>query len=314
MMSESSPTYTQDQVFEELALGQTVPSTKVSEEIQEQLAEFEITNRAGVLAPSSRDFVRESAVREHLTDHATHWLKTFDVRSSIASTNTSLLDLARTERINGHVLTAEVQLAGRGRRGRQWVSPFANNVMMSVGVEVDRPPSSVGPLSLVVGVAVARAFEALKLTQVQLKWPNDILIDDTKVAGILIELANAMQPAILVIGIGINVKSAPGTDVTGEYAATSMAYRGYTGSRNQVIAAVLNELVPLVEEFEQSGLDSVLQEWSERDYLKDRQILVIDGHGEKIPGLALGIDHSGAYLVKTMHRIERVIGGTLRLA
>src|SRR5690606_6260917 len=110
--------------------------------------------------------------------------------------------------VDGHVCLAELQIAGRGRRGRDWFSPFGANLALTIGKRIDRPAAALGGASLVVGLAVLDALEQLGVPELALKWPNDVLLRGAKLGGILIELSARPQTE-LVVGIGLNVALPP---------------------------------------------------------------------------------------------------------
>ena len=120
-------------------------------------------------------------IRDQLGDGTRMWLKRICVRPHIDSTNAALMRLGLQRDIDGEVLIAEVQTAGRGRRGREWISPFGRNLAMSLGLRIDRPLREIGAAGLAVGLAVAGALEQLGVRGAKLKWPNDVVLGDTQV-------------------------------------------------------------------------------------------------------------------------------------
>ena len=292
-----------------------VVATKVLErDTLAVLFEHGIHEINGKLVSKHTDFLSVAEVKAQLATASLAWIDNLVVYGCISSTNTTLLDWAKTRVINGHVLAAEVQLAGRGRRGRHWISPFASNLMFSVGATINRPATELGSFSLAIGVAVAKAFETFDVPQVELKWPNDVLVKGKKAAGILIEIAEIAQPSTVVIGIGINIGSSPGIKITGEYAATALNEYVTGPSRNQIFATVLDEVVEAIGLYEREGLAGFAEEWSARDALRQQQLVLTDVKDKRTRGVGLGIDESGAYQIRTPQHIERVIAGTLRRA
>lgn len=291
---------------------QRLAMTDVPASLQGPLVELGIVPREGIYSLHSFELLNANRIKAGLSQSTRMWLKALEVVPAIGSTNTALLARARTSDIHGRVLSAEVQLAGRGRRGRVWVSPFAENIAVSMGVTVDTSPTRIGAISLVIGLAVARTIESLGIPGVQLKWPNDVLVAGRKVGGILIELIEAGQPAKLVIGIGVNVSSAPGVAITGDYRATCLNDHLENCSRNDVLAGLVEHVVVLTQEFEEQGFEPFIESWQARDSLSNQEV-VLRGGIEEVTGASRGIDSDGAYLIQTSQGLHRAIGGDVSL-
>ena len=232
---------------------------------------------------------------------------------SIASTNTALL--ARPNPADGlsEVLLAEVQTAGRGRRGRTWLAPPGGAICLSLSWTFREVPEDLSALGLVIGVCAVRALRELGVENVALKWPNDLLIEGKKLAGVLIDLrAEAQGPACVVIGIGMNV--ALGAAVLEQIAqagtaATDLESAGLTEvSRNAIAAALVGACVAGLVEFARAGLKSFLAEWRAADALRGRSVSVTAGEGVA-RGLARGIDLHGALMVETREGVRRFVSG-----
>jgi BirA family biotin operon repressor/biotin-[acetyl-CoA-carboxylase] ligase len=167
-------------------------------------------------------------------------------------------------------------------------------------------------LGLVIGVCALRALNGFGLKSVKLKWPNDLLVDDRKLGGVLIELrAESGGPACVIIGIGLNV--ALGQEVLARIAATGLAATdlltaGISEPRNAVAAGLISQFVRGLLVFEREGLKPFQQEWGEADALRNRPVAVqtVDGSS---PGLARGIDLDGALMVETPQGLKRFISG-----
>ena len=199
-------------VFEELASHRVASIAGLDRASLGELAALGVHVRDKALLPADVELLSAETIRAALNPATTDWLRELAVHAHIGSTNTALLDQADTDGVTGRVVTAEVQTAGRGRRGRAWLSPFGRNLAVSVGVAIDRPPAELGALSLVVGLAVRDALLGYGLREIALKWPNDVLMQGRKLAGILIELAQPTRPATVVIGIG-RQRRLPGSGV-----------------------------------------------------------------------------------------------------
>lgn len=301
-----------EEVLVALVGGKRLDQTSVDASVMAQLADFGIEATNGVLSLKQQEFLKEATIQTKLDESTQAWLRRLEVLTCTESTNTDLLELSRSGDIDGWVRTAEVQTGGRGRRGRQWVSPFGKNIALSIGITIDRPTAEIGAISLAVGSQTAAVLDELGIENVSLKWPNDVLIGQRKVGGILIELADAQRPATLVVGIGINVNDAPGVDVTGSYQATRIVDHVDSCSRNFLVAELINGIHSTIRRFEASGFEEFKESWERRDLLRDRQI-VLTGVEPPITGTGIGIDHEGGYLIQTNTGIERAIGGELSL-
>jgi len=271
-----------------------------------------VRNRGYRLAHASQPLdaarVREAVardVREHVGGIETVW--------SIGSTNSALLERANPPPGKTEVLLAEYQTAGRGRRGRVWLAPAGGAICLSLSWTFRVIPEDLGALSLVIGVCAVRALRNLGLEGVSLKWPNDLLVGDRKLAGILIELrAESTGPACVVIGVGLNValgaallKKIGDTGV----AATDLASTNLPlPSRNDLIAALVAASVRGLLTFEREGLKPFLPEWHDADALRGRAINVSGAEGYA-RGLARGVDVHGALLVETAQGVRRFISG-----
>ncbi|MFT4564157.1 MAG: BirA family biotin operon repressor/biotin-[acetyl-CoA-carboxylase] ligase [Gammaproteobacteria bacterium] len=226
------------------------------------------------------------------------------------STNERLLELATAQNIHGVAWLAEYQTRGRGRRGGSWLAPPGSGLCLSLGWCFNSPPSSLSALSLVVGVAIVRALNRCGATELQLKWPNDIYHDDSKLAGILIEMRSEFGgPCTVAIGVGINVAlsrdareriNEPVTDVTSACASSP--------SRNKVASLIIDELANVLADFEHSGFEHYRAEWQQYDVLADRQI-TIEMPDRTVSGIGRGIGMDGTLLVEHNGTTEPFLSG-----
>ena len=260
------------------------------------------------------DLLSLEGVRAALRPETAIWLTDLDVRPHIASTNTTLLARAGRERIDGRVLTAEVQTGGRGRRGRQWLSPFGRNLAVSLGFAVGRPLAEVGALSLVVGVAVRRALIGVGLSGVELKWPNDILLEGRKLAGILIELVRASVPVEVVVGIGVNVGCAATVGSRIDQPVADVAEQLDRPSRTALLAGVVNHVVAACRDFDRRGFSAFRDEWEAAHRHQGQPVVVTlpaagGVAGQTVAGTALGIAADGSLRVRTADGVREFNGG-----
>ena len=242
-------------------------------------------------------------------------LASVDTFLEIDSTNTWLRQRALEGAPSGSVCVAEMQSAGRGRRNRHWVSPFAASLYLSLLWRSSAGAAELGGLSLAAGVAIVRSLRVFGIDTAGLKWPNDVLVDGAKLAGILIDvIGESTGPCSVIIGIGINVAMPETAAVQIDQNWTDL--RRLTGretiSRNRLASAVLDHTVAALEEFERSGLQPFLEEWSRHDVIQDRQVS-LRLPNEVIQGRACGIDAGGALLVDTASGRRRFASGEVSL-
>ncbi len=238
------------------------------------------------------------------------------VFSEIESTNAYLLRHA-LELPSGTVCLAERQTAGRGRRGRAWVSPFGSNVYLSALWHYEQGAERLGGLSLAIAVAAANALEQVGAPNIGIKWPNDLVYHGRKLAGILIELSGQADGSCqVVVGIGLNVAMQPGP---GRAIDQPWSDLGETGAgevgRNRVAAALIHHVLDMLCSFPSIGLEGCIDAWRRRDTLVSQPVRIVFPAGE-VEGTALGIDTSGMLLVENGQGLQRFASGevSVRLA
>jgi BirA family transcriptional regulator, biotin operon repressor / biotin---[acetyl-CoA-carboxylase] ligase len=244
-------------------------------------------------------------------------LHSFEVPQEVDSTNTRLLSASPPPFGSADVCIAESQRAGRGRRGRPWVSPPGASIALSMGWAFRQTRRDLPALSLAAGVAVARALTRTGACDVMLKWPNDIWFRDRKIGGVLLESrTDAGGPAFVVIGIGINVTlsaKARGELEQGGVRAGALADACQSlPSRNQVAGAILDELFGMLMLFERDGLAPFLAPWADLDALRDRPSRVLLGE-RWIAGRARGVDDEGALLLEVDGQVQKFNSGEVSL-
>lgn len=253
-------------------------------------------------------------IRSQLPEKIRSAMRSIEVEWSIDSTNSALVARPNPPVGCSDALLAEFQTAGRGRRGRQWLAPPGGAICLSLSWTFAQMPRDAGSLGLAMGVCVLRALEAQGITKARLKWPNDLLAEDRKLGGILIELrAESEGPACAVIGIGLNV--ALGSELLANIATLGMpaidlatASGRATISRNSLAAALLERCVLGLHEFEREGLKPFLEPWRNADALHGRQIDVRGGEDTTV-GIARGVDINGALLVETPQGLRKFVSG-----
>lgn len=206
-----------------------------------------------------------------------------------------------------HLYSCEYQTAGRGRRGRQWQSGLASNLMFSLAKKTNWSPTELSSAPLITGLAIAQVLTQIGVAGVSVKWPNDIYIHGEKVAGVLCELQGSPQDdALLVVGVGINVQQAP---AVAEQKVTSLASHQCELNRTELLAKVVEQILNSFRRAGQFGLQSVMDAWPRYDFLKDKPIKVNRGeHWQE--GIARGINEQGQLVVETEKgALEPLSGG-----
>jgi BirA family biotin operon repressor/biotin-[acetyl-CoA-carboxylase] ligase len=212
---------------------------------------------------------------------------------------------------------AEAQQSGRGRRGRQWSSPVASNLYLTLAEALPGGPETSRGLSLAVGVAVAEGLGRVSGVDVDLKWPNDLLVGGAKLGGILVELAEAGDLTVAIIGVGLNVRVPDYVARSIDQAWTDLVRAGGVDcSRNALAGGLIASLGASMEHFREHGFDARLQaRWQARDPFFGRRIVATGVQGI-LHGTERGIDESGELLIETDSGMERVGAGevSIRLA
>src|SRR5579871_2565838 len=212
------------------------------------------------------------------------------VLGSCASTNAALL----AENISGPTLLAcEDQTAGRGQRGRRWHSLAGRSITFSLARPVARPLRELAALSLVAGVAVVRALRVLGAAGVSLKWPNDLVLGEAKLGGILVETRGREPATLAVIGVGINCHGAAELECRARRRVAVLAELIEVPSRSHVIARIGGALMAALDAFEKRGLESAREDWEALDAHAGRRLRVRLADGRVVSGVASGLAADG---------------------
>jgi BirA family biotin operon repressor/biotin-[acetyl-CoA-carboxylase] ligase len=232
----------------------------------------------------------------------------------LPSTSDRAKELAEEGAVHGEVVIAEIQTAGRGRRGRLWVSPPRKNVTFSVVLRPELPPARAPELTLVASVAVCDALRQAGV-RAGIKWPNDLLASDRKIAGILTELAaepDRVQWVVVGVGVNVNVRADEFPPELRDEATSVLVERGQPAPRALFAAACLTALEEWLDRHAAEGFAPIREAWRERSVTLGREVLVRAG-GREITGLAEDLDEGGALLVRTPEGVERVLAGDVHL-
>ncbi len=236
-----------------------------------------------------------------------------EIHQETDSTNRLLLEQA-AQRQAPHACLAEYQHAGQGRRGRSWVAPYGRNICLSLLWRFETTPAMLSVLGLVAGVAVLRALAALGVSAAGLKWPNDILWRQAKLAGILAQLSGEMHgDCLVVIGVGLNLnmpaRAARAIDQPWVDLETVL---GLPPSRNQCCALLLHHLLETLAHFESHGFCHLAAEWRRHDVTRDQAVVVAQGENQ-YEGIARGIDDDGALVLEQAGQRKRFMAGDVSL-
>lgn len=244
-----------------------------------------------------------------------------EVMDCATSTNTLLLQRAAQGAPGGSVLAVEWQSSGRGRMGRAWHTGLGNALTFSLLWRFDLGLSALSGLSLVSGLALVRALQAQGITSAKLKWPNDVLGEQGKLAGILIEAQGDMLgPSAVVIGIGLNLSlpsdllsqiDQPVTSLT-DMVATQPGMN--LPERNTLLAGILRELHGALLEFSSHGFAPFRAEWESQHALRNQLTQVSLPDGSNMVGIVQGVSEHGALILETTHGKQICHSGEISLA
>ena len=237
---------------------------------------------------------------------------TIELVDTIDSTSSELSRRTPRRDIHRHVLAAESQTAGHGRLGRRWTSIAGGSLTFSLGWRFEQAAGQLSGLTLAVGLAVARALDALGFAGIELKWPNDLVHRDAKLGGILVELAgDALGPSLGVIGVGLNMHLPAAARRAIDQPVTDLAAisRRRFIERNVLLARILDELAKILEQFAATGFAPLRTAWERRHALQRRAVQVALPDGSSARGKVVGVDADGALVLESGgHRLRYVSG------
>lgn len=264
----------------------------------------------GYKLPYSINLLNAQAIMQHTQG------SNIIVEPVIDSTNQYMLERIPSLK-SGDACLAEYQSAGRGRRGRQWISPFGCNLYLSMYWKLDQGPAAAVGLSLVVGIIIAETLNKISKSKVKVKWPNDLYLNDKKLAGILVELTGKTGDAAhIIIGIGINIgmgKNNINKDKEINQEWSSLADEVDYIERNELSANIINALKDALVLFEKEGLLPFLSRWFELDNFLGRDVKLLIGE-RIITGIEMGINQQGALLLRQNNgEVIPYIGGEISL-
>ncbi|MCU7978044.1 bifunctional biotin--[acetyl-CoA-carboxylase] ligase/biotin operon repressor BirA [Shewanella sp. SW36] len=230
----------------------------------------------------------------------------------IASTNGFLLDHI-TELKNGDVCVAEYQSAGRGRRGRTWVSPYGHHLYFSLFWTFPQGMAQAMGLSLVVACTLVEVLKSFGVENIGVKWPNDIYLDNKKLAGILIEMSGqADSQCQLIIGVGVNMAMSEEQGKGIDQPWSDLSELVDMPDKTALVIALQKQLKRDIQLFEREGLAAFKTRWQVADLFYGREIRLLMGE-KSVEGICRGVDEQGAVLLETADGVQAFIGGEISL-
>ncbi len=267
--------------------------------LREEGYTIEASRKKGYRLLKVSDFLNESEIREGLKTSILGQGEIVCLKET-ESTNAYAKAMAVDGIPEGTVIVAELQTRGRGRRGRDWFSPFREGLYLTMILRPQIRPTEAPRLTLMTSVAVAEAIEDMTDLNCRIKWPNDVLIGGKKVAGILTEIHSEMDAVnFVVLGIGINVNT-PLDSFPDELKAKASSLLIETGrivSRVELLRACLERIEARYEEFNKGRFDDVMDCWRERSDIIGREIEV-DMINRRFRGVAVEFDADGVLILK----------------
>ena len=258
-------------------------------------------------------------IRAALADVTSAQLELLEIFDEIDSTNSYLMQQPGPR--PGFMRTAATlnQTAGRGRYGKNWHSPPGTGLGVSIAYTFARKPENLSALTLAVGLGAIEALRVCDVPDVMLKWPNDLVLGDGKLGGILTEAQSQGQEVVsIVTGVGLNINvGATFDDELGPdrvLAAVDLKSRcAELPTRERLTAQLMNEIYATFAEYEACGFASFYRRWPARDWLRGKQVTV-ETQRQKVSGVAAGIAEDGALLIETAGEMHRVTSGSVVLA
>ena len=271
---------------------------------------YSLNNYAGLL--------NQSQIQQHynqLNSQLKSQSANVEVHPIIDSTNSELMRRiqAKTALESGTIIVAEMQQAGRGRRGRVWQSPFGANLYYSYFWRLDDGLQAAMGVSIAVGLAVYDTIKALYDIDLELKWPNDIYLNKQKLAGVLVELDGQPQgPCQLVLGIGINLQMPENFSQNIDQAWTDLSQHTQKLDKNELVSSLTYHLEHRLEQYRKSGLQTMHQQWNSLNAFAGECVELNTGH-RSWRGICEGIDPQGGIRIRQDGDVKSYYGGEISL-
>ena len=235
-----------------------------------------------------------------------------DTLDEVGSTNDFLKDAALPEPRRWHLALADMQTKGRGRGENSWLSPPGAGLWMSAVHTFDEVPSGLSSFTLAVGVAVADALASAGVHDIRLKWPNDLIVNDRKLGGILVESINGGRTAVCGIGINVALPDLDGLSFSGSLRPVDLArVCGEAPDRNGLAGGIVTRLVDVAESYASGGFAQFANQWTNYDWLRGRKVFV-SGIEPPLTGVANGIGENGELMLRHGKTDIPVVSGSVR--
>lgn len=259
------------------------------------------------------ELLNEKEIKANLDERSKNLFSRMEIFQEIDSTNQMALRQIQETRQGGMVYLAESQTSGKGRRGRHWVSPFGHNLYLTVSWVFDEGIKAIEGLSLALGVATVEAIAELGIEDIQLKWPNDLLWQDCKVGGILIEMEGDPAGEVgVVAGLGLNTAKSEAMESIDQSWTDLSSIAGSRVSRNRLAAVVLKHWLPLLADYTKNGFACYREQWLKHDRFAGLPVTLLMGP-RTIKGMAKGVDEQGSLLLETEDGLLTFPGGEISL-
>ncbi len=297
---------------EQLEISRTAVWKLIQKIQQWQVTVYSIRGR-GYQIPGGLELLDKQVIERALVENNELFKQVISL-TSIDSTSSYLSEDWQANPGKGRVCVAEHQTAGRGRKGRQWISPFGANFYFSIGLELPLGLSALGGVSLVVGMSLCDTLNQYVGGKIRIKWPNDLLIGEKKLAGILVEASGETNDvSFLNIGVGVNwsMEAAQG-DAIDQPWTNLKSHLTQAISRNEILSSVLVNLDCALQRFLANGFSPLTESWSSQSAFYNREV-EIHLPNQTITGKEVGIEPNGALKIETSKGIEIFHSGEVSL-
>ena len=230
------------------------------------------------------------------------------IHEEIESTNDYLIEFSNPNEYS--LCLAESQTKGRGRNLKEWQSPKYENIYMSLGFSTKHELRNFSSFSLVSALAVHNVLSK-KSIFTEIKWPNDIYMNDKKIGGVLIETLTRDKENLVIVGIGLNVFMENNSKIDQDWTSLKLEIENIIIDRNEIISEIANEVLLLKKKFEQTGFDYFVNDYNKLNFLKDKKVSLLNLANEK--GTALDINSDGSLNVRIDNQIKKVFSGEISI-
>lgn len=292
---------------------------KLVGELREHGVPVESLPRSGYRLPRAVELLDADSIRRVLGERGWRLGQRLEVLFETDSTNTYLYSEPAPVPDQPRVAFAELQRAGRGRRGRSWLAPFGSGLTFSVAWTFGDMPAGLPALGLAIGVGVTRALRSIGLAEAQVKWPNDLVWQRRKLGGLLLQLrSEAGGSASIVAGLGLNValpaEARSSLDMPGVQPVADLheALVGCVPGRNELAGLLAGAMLDTLDEFARDGYAPFAARWAALDALAGARVCVAQADGS-VEGEACGADADGALLVRVNGHVQRFYSGDVSL-